>query len=1159
MDALVSGPGGAAGRMHDPLIGKTLGRHQILDLLGRGGMGAVYRALHMGLGQERAIKVLVPMFADDPTYVSLFEREARLAASLRHPHIVHIYDVANEDGHRYIAMELLVGRPLDSLLGRDHLPLSRAMNLLRQLAAALDYAHSLGVVHRDIKPANAMVAPNDHLTLVDFGIARAARQSGLTQTMVTGTPYYMAPEVWEGQGGTRAADIYALAVVAFQVLTGQVPFPGPSPASVMRGHLREPPPSARSLRLDLPHAVEDLFRPALAKAAQDRPETAGTFVAQLAAALGLEDGAGQSHAPQAPSEQAGCGLGSARVNDPLRASPAAGFGVPAPSLGAVTGIQVADSLDLATISRPPSNLPSALNEFIGRTAELAEVRRLLRDTRLVTLTGAGGMGKTRLALQAAAHELDQRRADLGDGVWLVDLAGATESGQVAQAMLAALRLREEPGQSLVDLLERLLQPKRLLLILDNCEQVVEACAALADRLLRACPGLRVLATSRTVLGIAGEVTILVPPLGLSSDGSGGHAVDGEDDAVRLFVARATARNPRLTLGPAEGTIVAEICRQLDGIPLAIELAAARCRALSVSQVAARLSDRLKLLTGGSPLIPRHQTLRATIDWSYDLLSEHERTLFRRLSVFAGSWSLESAEAICADDDLDMDDVLDLLTQLVDRSLVLVDHGADVATYTMLETIRQYAAERLVEAGDLAVGRRHADYYLALSREIEPGLRSPERASLLDSLERAHDNFRAAIRWYAANNAAEHALELAGYLWQFWYGRGYLSEGRTTLANLLAQVGPVAAREQRARALNGLGNLDYEVGDHVAASAHLRESLAIRRTIGDEAGVADVLNNLGNLAFRQGDLAASERQYAESLELRRRTGDRWAIAASLNNLGTIARRRRDLRAARTLYQESLDIERSLGNRRGIADTLNGLGNLAYEEGDLGAARAAYEESLAHERALGERMSIAITLNNLGNIAAAQGDAVAGRAFLEESLAIKQSLGGKRSIAITLNSLGDLAAEAGDLHGARARYLAGLEIRRAIEDRQGVATTLSRLGQVSFRLGDAAAGREFLTECLGILDPEHDATTIAETLVGLARLLATTGMTVGAARLVGAAEAALAGAGRAGVLSAATDVRGLLPSDDPQVTAALAAGQLLTPMQAVTETLNAAPMS
>ncbi|MCI0645594.1 MAG: tetratricopeptide repeat protein, partial [Chloroflexi bacterium] len=630
------------------------------------------------------------------------------------------------------------------------------------------------------------------------------------------------------------------------------------------------------------------------------------------------------------------------------------------------------------------NLPIALTSFVGRLGELAEVRRLLGMTRLLTLTGAGGCGKSRLALAVAAEVV----AGHPDGVWLVELAALTDGALVPQAVATALGVREEPQRPLTATLVDALQPRAMLLLLDNCEHLITACAQLAQQLLRACPGLQVLATSREALGVAGETTWLVPSLSLPDP----HAALSvkqlaQSEAVQLFVERAAAALPTFSLTQTNAPAVAEICRRLDGIPLAIELAAARVKVLAVEQLAARLDDALRLLTGGSrTALPRHQTLRAALDWSYDLLSGPERALFRRLSVFAGGWALEAAEAYGRD-------VLELLAQLVDKSLVVVDTQAgNAARYRLLEPVRQYSREKLQEAGETEETQAaHLAFFLRLAEEAEPHLRTAAQPAWNRRLEIEHDNLRVALEWSLISGEAEMGLRLAVALHPFWMPLGYYAEARAWLVRLLEMPGARAPTLLRARALSSAYGVTWRLGDYDAARLFIEEGLELRRLLGDRQGLAWDLGSLANVIGAQGDHETAGRFWEESLSLAQEVGYKDALARALNGLGEIARTIGDYTQAARRYAESLSLYRELDNVEGTALLLHNLGYVRLSQGDAPQAVALFEESLALYQELGHKYGLSMCLVGLAGSATNAGRPVAAARLFGAAAALRAAIG------------------------------------------------------------------------------------------------------------------------------------------------------------------------
>jgi len=621
--------------------------------------------------------------------------------------------------------------------------------------------------------------------------------------------------------------------------------------------------------------------------------------------------------------------------------------------------------------KPKHNLPQPLTSFIGREKQIAEIRTLLDCSRLLTLTGSGGCGKTRLAIQVAAGLLDS----YPDGVWLVELAATVDPGHVPQTVASVIGLKEEPGKSLTQRLIEHLASRRLLLVLDNAEHVLATCAELVDAVVQQCSQVTVLVTSRERLAMAGEQTYRVPSMSMPHPDRDTTAASlAQYESVRLFVERARLNLPLFAITDENTPALASICYRLDGIPLAIELAAARVRSMPVEAVNQRLDQRFRLLTGGSRIAPRRQqTLRALIDWSYDLLSDAEKALLWRVSVFSGGWMQEAAENVCVGDGIDDWEALDLLTSLCDKSLLLVEERDGETRYRLLETVRQYAQERLQDAGEQALWHgRHLAYFLSLAEEAEPLLAGTDQQAWLHRLELENDNLRAAMAWSGSvGGDAVAGLRLAGALWRFWYFRGYLSEGRSWLAKLLAAVPHGHAVAARAKALTWAGALAMDQGDYPAARAQCEEGLTLLQQLGDRRGIADSLSNLGALAGHQGDYSAARALLEESLAIRRQLGDRWGIATSLSILGDVALDQCDYRAAQALHQECLGIHRDLGHRHGVAVELHYLGTIAQELGDHRSARALFEESLSIRWDQGDRQGIAESLERLASGVSAMG--------------------------------------------------------------------------------------------------------------------------------------------------------------------------------------------
>ncbi len=622
---------------------------------------------------------------------------------------------------------------------------------------------------------------------------------------------------------------------------------------------------------------------------------------------------------------------------------------------------------LRSLSVQPHNLPVQLTSFIGREREIADVKYLLAKTHLLTLTGTGGCGKTRLAAQAALQALPA----YPDGVWLVELAALTDPALVPSAIAAAVGIREQTGRPPLETVANTLKDKQLLLILDNCEHLVKACAETAEALLRAAARVTILATSRESLGATGETCYQVPSLTVPTVRET-QAPDelAKTEAVRLFVERAASIQPGLSLTPVTSVDVAHIVQTLDGIPLAIELAAARVNVLSVPQIAERLHDRFHLLTtGGRTAPPRQQTMRATMDWSYDLLSESERVLLRRLSAFAGGFTLDTAEAVCSDVYVPASQTLDLLTALVNKSLVMTVGTTGDRRYRMLDTVRQYAWDRVHSSGESATVRaRHLQYFLAFAEQAEAHVRGGAQRQWLDWLETEHDNLRAALEW-ANTKHDESELRLVGALWLFWDLRGHWKEGRARLHAALDRR-PGASPALKAKAMYPAALLAWRQRDHAQAEALATESLQMCRAMPDEFGMACSLLVLGLVARRKERFQDAADRHAESLALFRKLKDDWGIVWSLRLLGIAKFYQGEVTASGELFRESLAISTVQRDLVGIAAAFQGLGRIAISQHSFDRATELLKQSLSSSHELGDRNATAEGLYLLGRVTADQ---------------------------------------------------------------------------------------------------------------------------------------------------------------------------------------------
>ncbi|MEV6218283.1 protein kinase [Nocardia sp. NPDC051833] len=729
--------------------------------IGRGGFGAVYRCRQVGVERTVAVKVITEELDDNH---DRFLREQQAMGQLTgHPNIVSLLVVGTtEHGHPYLVMPYYERGSIQQCLHRDGpLPLQDVLHLGVKLAGALETAHRTGILHRDIKPANILLTDYDEPALTDFGIAHMTGGFETTTGVITGSPAFTAPEVLTGDAPSRAADVYSLGATLFCVLTGHAAFERRSGEQLVAQFLRiteQPAPPLRGS--GFPDDVCAVIEDAMARDPADRPDAA-TMGERLREA------------------QRGHGFPVDRM--PVRSAPgSAPTGPPEPAA-----------------ARDGGNLPIELTSFVGRRTELAEVTQLLARSSLVTLTGIGGVGKSRLALHVA-HEV---MGDFADGVWLVELGEVRDPALLVDVVAGALGLRGRGAGPTVDVLAGYLSARRLLLVLDNCEQVIDAVTSLTETLLGACPHLRILATSREALDIGGEAVLAVPPLTIPDPALAPTPSTAGDSALALFAERAAAAVPGFGIAESNRACVTRICARLDGLPLAIELAAARLRTLSPEQILSRLDDRYGLLTRGRRGAPlRQQTLRWCIGWSYDLCTPDEQRWWRRLSVFAGGFELDAAARLCGDDPAAAD-MLDAVSGLVDKSIVIREDLGDTVRFRMLETVGEYGRQRAQDSGEYAEwSRRHREWALDLVLRAETEWIGPHQLTWVARLERELPNVRAALE-SAVSAANETAVRMTNALYPFWMMRGRLSEGRRWSARALAGLSTGAPLTEQAKALH----------------------------------------------------------------------------------------------------------------------------------------------------------------------------------------------------------------------------------------------------------------------------------------------------------------------------------------------------------------------
>jgi len=894
--------------------GSRFGPYELIDRLGQGGMGEVYRARDTRLGREVALKVLPENATVSPEARARFEREARAISRLNHPHICTLYDIGSEQGTDYLVMELIPGDTLATRMKGDAVPEDEVVRLGSQIADALDAAHRAGVIHRDLKPGNLIVTPGGNIKVVDFGLAKAepgadpaspadTTQLGTSPGVILGTVAYMSPEHARGVGIDARSDVFSLGIVLYQLATGRLPFSGSTTLETLFAIAAAEWPRVESSAL--PAGLERVLRRCLARDPAERYPSMAELKVDLAR---LADGGARER---------------------------------------------------------PHNLPPAATSFIGREAEIAELTELIGASRLVTITGPGGSGKTRLAMETARRSIPRFDA----GVRQVSFDPELDPSLVASAIAEAFGVVDQEESTVLDRLVAEIGAKDVLLVVDGCEHVLDETARALEFLMEAAPRLRVLATSRESLNVAGERVWPAPPLSLPT-GTVGVETAMRSDAVRLFHDRAVARDPRFALTGANIEAVLSICRRLDGIPLAIELAVARIPAMAPAEIERRLDDCFRVLSGGRRGGPaRHQTLRAALDWSHDLLSEPERVLYRRLAVFAGGFDLEQAESVSGFGVLPEVDVLDTLARLVDKSLVVSrrDHE-DRTRYRLLEPLRQHAEEHLRAAREVdEVARRHAEHMAAFAdRAYDERIRDPAR--WVERLERDHDNLRAALAWTAAHDAALD-LRLTGALAWFWQMHGHYREGRQALRRALGRER--GRTRETARALAGASVLAAWGGEAGGGGSAAEESLAIWRELGDAREVAAALEGIGWSRWIAEDDAGAIAAFEEGLATFERLGDAPMVNRAKLAVAQILVGLPDIERVLAIVRDVLPSAIEQRNARDIHFALHFQADCALIAGDVRNAEVFYADSLRAAIDAGDPSEMCFEIDGIAMALAGQG--------------------------------------------------------------------------------------------------------------------------------------------------------------------------------------------
>ncbi len=1017
--------------------GRKIAHYQIIGELGRGGMGVVYKARDTKLDRLAALKFLSAKALQQVKLKNKLIREARAAAALNHPNTATVYEINESDGQIFIAMEYIDGVTLRKMIENAAIGINQVLQYSISIGDALAEAHDKGVIHLDIKPENIMVDVKGRIKVMDFGLAQF-RDSRMLQTETggAGTPEYMSPEQIRGNNTSRKSDLWSLGVVMYEMLAGVRPFEGKSETSLLRSILEDDPPPVQKHQMQIPNELNSIVGKLLQKQPEDRYENTDIFLDDCLHVLK------KLHAEQE---------------------------------------ELANTLRIFRVPKP-------LTIFVGRKRELQALDQLLKTSRLLTLTGVAGSGKTRLAIELA-HQTRQWH----DGaIFFIDLSAIRDPEMVIPSISRALDLKETASKSVAEVLKEHLHTKNWILILDNFEQVSEAAPAIADILINA-PDCKFVVTSRQPLHIQGESEFAVPPLSLPKEYAGENKISLDDyESTTLFIQRAKQVNPVINVTPEIRYQIAEICIYLDGLPLAIELAAVHIKTLSPGELLQRLNDRFEILTAGTGDLPaRQRSLRTAIEWSYDLLTGQEQMLFKRLAVFTGGFTMQAAGAVCNPGRENQADIVDGIFSLLNKNLIYKSSTSDNShRFGILESIKEFAAECLSQSGEYVPMRdAHRHYFVDFCEQILPQFTGPDQSELIKKLDKDYENLIKALEWKSdIQIEVRNNLIICNVLWRYWLRKCIFSEGRKRLHEHIRKTDTEQHKELAAEAMLGAGTLAHNNGDYEEAFHFISRCLQLYRKAGKKPGIAKALTNLGWVEFRRSNYTDTRALSEEAFELQKQLGNKSGVAFALNNLGWVAHHQGDFVKAQQYHEKSLMLRREEEDMRNIAFSLTNTAWAMQKLGIYEKAEAHFEEALSLFEKVDDRQLYTFTSCLKAELLADHGSLEPAIALItDEVIPTFRKIEDTYGLALALNSLGVIHFRNQQYVKAAEPFAESIRLRKEIGDRWGTAQALCSAGRAMLHAERKGSILNDLLESYSIRREIGDKNGLAETIEAFSEYL------------------------------------------------------------------------